>query len=887
MAYAAIVSLAQTLLQILKHDLQHPMFLHEKQRITSLHEHVIFLQVFLEDFPEKANNLEGRIRGVANEAEDTIEYLLSEHIHSFKSSGGPLNVNLSPHQSSRYMAHRDHHKFQKQYQNLQEVTEGVESIVEEVMEIKNSLRIQDLRLSGSSPPSSSSVLVPTKKDAMVGFDDDLMAIKTRICGESSKLEIIPIFGMGGIGKTTLARHAYDDPLIMQHFHIRVWVTVSQDYSMQEIFFTLVDSIKAFNELFDEKLHSYELMAEYVYKSLKGRKYLIVLDDIWSTKAWDDVKRIFPDDHNGSRIILTTRLLDVAAYADSCSPLHEMRFMDEDQSWDLLRQKVFQQEHSPLELEIIGKMIARSCRGLPLAIVVIAGLLSTVSRNQKSWENIAEKVNLAFIANDEQFAKILSLSYTHLPHHLRPCFLYMGGFPEDYEIHVSKLIKLWIAEGFTKPSVSKSFEEGAEEHLEDLVRRSLVFVTRRKSNGKIKSCSVHDLVRDLCIRKAQEEKFLVHVTERYVDKFLPKSIKDQRRLSIPRSSLALLSNIYAPTIRTVLFFKHCQRLLCSLKSFSLLRVLDAVKLTFRNFPAQVLELIHLRYLAFTYMHKGDFDLPASILKLQNLQTLFICPYSRIYVDLSNRVRFPLEFWRMAKLRHLVFFMIDPLPDPCAGSFALENLQTLATATNFKCTERIVQMIPNLKKLGIVYNGDGIKWGVYQLDNLVHLHQLEKLKICVVSRSRDPCPLWEKLAFPAMLKKLSFRDCLFRRHDMAIIGSLPNLEALKLRNCFYEDSKWETTEGEFPQLKFLQIVHTNLQHWKTESSHFPSLERLILCYCKRLGEIPGVIGEIPTLELIEVNNWDKSLVDSAKQIKEEQQSFGNDSLQVRITDCHYYY
>ncbi|KAK4433094.1 putative late blight resistance proteinR1A-10 [Sesamum alatum] len=724
MAFAALVSLAETLSQLLKQH-RYSLFLEEKPRLNSLLKHVKFLQAFLEDFPEKANHLEGGIRDAANEAQDILEYLLFEEIRSSGSSG-------SPHQSGGSNAHRLHRKFQKQHRKLPKVSQDIESIVREVVGIKNSLKIQDLqpgdscpptsslmKPSDSSPPTSSSVFVPTKKDdkkdAMVGFEEDLLAIKTRLCGESRKLQFVPIYGMGGIGKTTLARNAYDDPLIIQHFDIRAWVTVSQDYSIQEMLFTLVDSIKAFNEKFDEEKHSYEQMTEHVYKSLKGRS-------------------------NGSRIIITTRLQDVAAYADSSSALHEMRFMDMDQSWILLRQKVFNGQRCPPELESIGKVIARSCKGLPLAIVVIAGLLSTVSQNQVSWEDISEKV-----------------------------------FPEDYEIHVSRLVKLWMAEGFMKPSVSKSFEEGAEEYLEDLVKRSLVLVNRRKSNGKIKSCKVHDLG----------------------------GMKDQRRLSIPRSSLTLLSNIYGPIIRTFLFFQHNQRLLSATDSFRLLRILDAVKLTFNS-----------------------------------------------------------------------------LPDPSTATFALKNLQTLAVVRNFKCTKTIMQMIPNLKKLGIFYKGDGIEWREYHLDNLVHLRQLEKLKICLDDRSRKPFPLWEKLAFPMMLKKLTLSGCLLRSEDMTVFGSLPTLEVMKLIICDFEGCKWETTEGEFPRLKFLKIRLTNLQHWVTDSSHFPSLEQLQLCFCKRLGEIPDVIGEIPTLQIIEVNSRDQSLVDSAKRIKEEQQSFGNDSLQVRI-------
>ncbi|KAL0322259.1 UNVERIFIED_CONTAM: putative late blight resistance proteinR1B-16 [Sesamum calycinum] len=577
-------------------------------------------------------------------------------------------------------------------------------------------------------------------------------------------------------------------------------------------------------------------------------------------------------------MITTRLQDVAAYADSSCPLHEMRFMDADQSWILLQEKVFNEQYCPPELEYIGKMIARNCKGLPLAIVVIAGILSTVKQTQASWEDIAKKVNLAVAENNEQFANILALSYFHLPHHLRPCFLYIGGFPEDFEIHVSKLVKLWVAEGFVKPGVSKSFEEGAQEYLEDLVKRSLVLVTRRKSNGKIKRCSVHDLVRDLCIRKAREEKFLLFAMDRYVDRYLPKGIKDQRRLSIARSTLTLFSKINSPIIRTALYFEQCRRLSSSLQSFRLLRVLDVVVAVFSEFPAEVLKLFHLRYLAFTF--RGYFDIPASILNLQNLQTLIMCPYSSIVIYLRSRVRFPLEIWRMAQLRHLVLSMSDPFPKPSAGTFVLKNLQTLAIVRNFKCTKEIVRMIPNLKKLGILYGRYGIKWREYHLHNLVDLHQLENLKIWVEDISKEPFPLWEKLAFPVMLRKLTLSGCLFRWEDMTTVGSLQNLEVMKLTSCFFEGCKWETTEGEFPRLKFLKIRWTNLQHWVTDSSHFPSLEHLQLFSCLRLGEIPDVLGEIPTLQIIEVNRSDRSLVKSAKQIKEEQESFGNDSLEVRI-------
>ncbi|KAG8367181.1 hypothetical protein BUALT_Bualt16G0045900 [Buddleja alternifolia] len=850
MAYAALVSLAQIIDQIIHHNDQYSTFLHSKQQIKCLHDHIIFLQAFLEDFPEKlTNSLEGRIRDTTYEAENIIEYFISEHV-------------------------RSEYDLKKPCAELKKSLKEMDSITEEVMEIKNSVRSGDVQLISDFSNASSSprlALAPTVKDIMVGFDDDLMAIKTRLCGESSKLEVVPIFGMGGIGKTTLARNAFEDPLIVEHFQIRAWVTVSQDYTAQAILSGLQVSIEAFHEKHEQRNGS---MEEYVYRSLKGRRYLIVMDDMWSTEAWDDVMRVLPNDHNGSRIMLTTRLSNVAVYADSSSPVHEMQFMDANQSWNLLRQKVFKQEQCPRELEDIGRMIARSRRGLPLAIVVIAGLLSTGSKSRASWKNIAKNGSLAVSTHDEHFAKILSLSYIHLPHHLRPCFLYMGGFPEDYQIRVSKLVKLWAVEGFLKPSGSKNCEETAEEYLKDLVKRSLVLVTKRKSNGRIKSCSLHDLLRDMCIKTAQEEKFL-QVMNRYVDNILLKSIKKQRRLSI--HYVDFFTTIHrSGTVRTMMYFLQDLSSPSFIKGFRLLRILDLVNIFFRYFPTEVLKLHQLRYLALDC----DTMIPPSISNLQNLQTLIIHS-KRISRSIHHTICLPFEIWKMTQLRHLISFRFFALPNLLGPTSALENLQTLSVVTIFKCTIGVLKMIPNLKKLGICIYSSGFNWENYHLDNLVHLHQLEKFKL-VIRGGVYPQNL--NLAFPTTLKKLTLDCSLLPYEDMAVFGDLPNLEVLKLRNYACRGPKWETNEGQFPRLKFLLIKDSDLQHWITESSHFPSLQCLVLRSCNKLRKIPDDIGEIPTLELIEVDDQNISLVESAKRIKEEQQSWGNDYLQVRIKNRH---
>ncbi|KAH6761341.1 hypothetical protein C2S51_018290 [Perilla frutescens var. frutescens] len=865
-AYAALLSLAQTTDLSVNQDNQYRFSFDAESKIRSIHEYVNFLLSFLENFPKKATRWEDKVREVAHKTEDDIQHYMWQQMKSMRPSS---------------------EIFEKQ---LKDLTEEIGLIVGEMMEERPAYLPAAAAVSVSSP-------VTTGKDAVIGLHADVMAIKHRLCGHSSKLQVVPIVGMGGIGKTTLARTVYNDPLILDHFDIRAWITVSQDYSphkLRKILLSLLDSVKLFEkELSVEKINESgevdveedQVLGEMIeeskialtlFQSLKGRRYLIVMDDIWRTDVWDDLRSVFPDDNNGSRIMLTTRLSDLATYLDFGGPLHEMPFMDDQQSWDLLKQKVFTNSSNfPLELEDVGKEIARKCAGLPLAVVLVAGVLSAANTTQASWEEIARNANLVV---KEELKEILSFSYTHLPHHLRPCFLFIGGFPEDEEIHASRLIKLWVAEGFLKHQYrcSKSLEDEAEVYLEDLVKRNLLLVISRKTNGKIKSCSLHDTVRDMCVRKAREEKFLC-----VLDGWdLPQCMMNERRISFSQSDI---NGIWGPTIRSILCFQRQSfpGWEAFLGNSTLLKVLNGVCSSAQDqppLPSQVFDLFHLTLLVLI----GSFNIPPAISNLVNLQILIIHRTFhrrkrnwRNNFENASHFSLPLEIWRMRQLRHLILYdlyMLPPLPD--GSNLPLETLQTLSPLENLVWSERMVQMIPNVKKLGLVFSNNE----EYHLHHLNYLHQLEKLQVAGYndfSWRRQNC------AFSTTLKKLSLVGVKFPWEDMGIIGSLPNLQVLKLLNHACDGETWESGDGEFPQLKFLLIDTSCLRQWTTEGiSSFPALRCLELRSCAYLQEIPESVGEIPTLELIEVYYCRRSLVESVERIKEDQQSYGNYALQVRV-------
>ncbi|RWR84281.1 Disease resistance protein [Cinnamomum micranthum f. kanehirae] len=574
---------------------------------------------------------------------------------------------------------------------------------------------QEESSSTSSPQEHWQFYSDVKEEDVVGQKNEISTLREQLISEEPSRCLISIVGMPGSGKTTLAKKVYH--VVKDGFPCHAFVTLSQQYKIKNILMDVLKCVMGLRREEMEKLTEKEL-GEKLRDHFKKERYLVVIDDIWSKEGWDDMlDPILPDVKNKSRVILTTR--DEKVIPDD--PTLRMRLLDDDEGWELFMKKIFPKEKNPsracpANLEEIGKKILAKCGGLPLAILVSGGLLVREPHTAKVWLDVLESVDRHYLTEStNKCGRILDSGYWQLPYYLKPCFLYMGLFPERHTISSNKLIGLWIAEGFIENKGSAKLEDVAEEYLEELVGRSMIQVVRRKSNGSVGQCRIHDLLRDLCISEARQNNFFTI----HNDKGTTSSSTNVRRLALHCNvDVYDNENRSTATLRSILHTHLVDFEKLRNTRGKLLRVLDAGgrHISRNEFPKEVSKFVLLRYLELG--RYANESLPSSIGNLSNLETLRLWGSGTV----------PNEICNSEHLRHLYTHGFDIDGHPRVNN--LRNLQTLCLRAGTWINDGLGQLT-SLRKL--VIDGDLSSYHKAlskSIDKLCKLRSLKLLSGCSI-------------------------------------------------------------------------------------------------------------------------------------------------------------
>ncbi|XP_026421219.1 disease resistance protein RGA2-like isoform X2 [Papaver somniferum] len=584
-----------------------------------------------------------------------------------------------------------------------------------------------------------------------------------------KISVIPIVGMGGLGKTSLTQLVFKDDVIVKHFEPRVWVCVSDHFNFSELRGGIVESIT--RTKCDSSL-TLDTLVNMVQEHLTGKKYLLVLDDLWNENAeeWLTFKRWLVVGAQGSKILVTTRVNQVASVVRGAICPYKLQQLSVDECWYIVKKEAFAPggaAETP-ELEEIGKEIARKCRGLPLAARTIGSLLHS-KEDVKDWLSIMKNEIWDIPETNSKIIQILKLSYDNLPAHLKQCFSYCSVFPKDWKIEKETLIRLWIAEGFLQSSdeqKEKSTEDIGNDYFNILLSYSFFQDVEKDEFGDIQTCKMHDLIHDLAqivVGKHGYSSLKAHEMEH---------ISNIHRLAYVADAGSLeafcdaLSN--GKKLRTVVTingpgtYLNPQSFFIGAKN---LRVLDMSAFRGMTVPTSSMSnLRHLRYLNLSYCeisHSLN-----DICSLYNLQTLVLCS--------SKFQELPRNFGSLKNMRHLNLSctMITTLPESVTRFCNLRTLN-LSQCTEFQMFPGGIGAWKHLRLLDV--SGAGITQLPDCITSFKNLRKLE-FKLC---KNLDVLP--NNIGDLKLLRCLDLEDTGIEVLPDSCLNSLSNLETVRFGRC----------------------------------------------------------------------------------------------------------
>ncbi|XP_074276953.1 putative disease resistance protein At1g59780 [Silene latifolia] len=852
------------------------------------------------------------MRRIAYEAEDEVDMLESE-----ATSLRFLCFGLFPPRGS------------KNLRKLKERTREVKQKLDEHSEGSNSKVMSRAR--GSQAPKGH---LPADGDFVIGIDHEIKTVVDLVTGKSElNYDKLAIVGMGGSGKTTLARSVYNHKTVKKHFHFQVWVSVSRGLDASTVLLEILKAIRGQKRSFywlknDDQgsEHEASTLVNRLNNLLNRKTCLLVLDDVWDMDTLHEFIRLIQGDCYDFRtytIVITSRQ-SPQSHRRIKWHIHRPQYLTDEDSWKLLSMVASDSSEAlSIEYRPLAMAMLRKCQGLPLAIVALGSLLKT-KNTMREWQRVLHQIDgTGGISMYGPVNEILGLSYDDLPQYLKPCFLYLGLFPEGSAISGGLLVRMWIAEGFVSSNnVEETLEDAGRRYLQELVDHTMVQVVSRTVFDRVKRIRIHDIMRDFCIIKARELYFLTESSsepEVTGKRFRRAAINLSESFILPDNnsnlrSLALFEKASTNEVRERHPSHANQRSLNMAPVFQiykLLRVLDifGIKSPDGTLPRKMGNLIHLAYLRIRSTNIRE--LPKSIGKLQNLLTL---DYWDVSVD--SEIHVPNVLWKLERLRHLY------LPNEMSGSVedlklhTLKNLVTLwgvggghwmvkeMSKLNSNLSKLYIHRISATDQLNAVLGCPAITvnkklyalsldWYGFEFNILPKLcahENLMKLKLIgrAPNKSHD-----QELKFPSNLRKLELcYTQIENTKTMTLLGRLAYLKVLRLSKDSYTGVQWSCSKDAFPVLEELKLTNLpTLEEWVMEKGGLSCLKKLSIVSCIKLKRIPEGLKYIQSLEKLEIERMPYKFISRFQKEKEwSEQEEGEDFYiiehipHVRIRDSY---